>query len=180
MKKLLYFAALALVFAGTSCEKEEIGGTATEAMAGQWYVTVDGVDEAGQPLDDDYIDIFGDGQFIINTYNTSANDPTKMFISDLGDPYIGFTARINADQSALTFATDGEVENLSGNSNARFEALTITGGKILLGAGHQKNGSVCDSIVFYVTYAGDPYPAAWGHTKYRVSGVRYSGLAEND
>jgi len=33
MKKVLYFAALLLGFTLTSCEKEEIGGTATEATA---------------------------------------------------------------------------------------------------------------------------------------------------
>lgn len=182
MKKIFYFVALSLVLFGTSCEKEEIGGTATEAMAGQWYVTVDGVDENGNlALDDpDFLNVFGDGPFIINTYNTSANDPTKMFVGDLGDAYAGFTARIDADQAALTFASNGEVENESVNDNARWEALTITGGKILPGAGHQKNGSVADSIIFYVSFKGDPYPAAWGHAKYRVSGVRYSGLAEND
>lgn len=180
MKKLVYFAALALVIAGTSCEKNDIGGTATEAMAGQWYVTVDGVDENGNLPADDYADFFGDGQFIVNTYNTAANDPTKMFISDLGDPSIGFTARINSDQNALTFATAGDVENASGNANARYKTVNITGGKILLGAAHQKNGSVCDSIVFYVSYPDDPFPATNGFAKYRIRGIRYSGLAEND
>ncbi len=164
------------MFAGTSCDKEEVGGTATEAMAGQWYVTMDGVDDNGQPLDDDYLDFFGDGLFFVNTYNTSANDPTKMFIEELGDAYLGFYTRINAIPGSLEFATDGEVENLSG----RFNALTITDGKILLGAGHQNNGSPCDSIVFYVSFAGDPFPGMYGHSKYRVSGIRYSGLAEND
>ena len=61
MKKVLYFAALALMFAASSCEKSDIGGTATEKMAGQWYVLIDGVDEAGQPVADDYCDLFGCG-----------------------------------------------------------------------------------------------------------------------
>ena len=182
MKKVLYFAALALMFAGTtSCEKNEIGGTATEKMAGQWYVMIDGVDDAGNPIDDDYCDFFGDGNFFINTYNTAANDPTKMFIEELGDvTNCGLKARINVDQNAMTFSSNGEVENLSEYDNAKYEALTITDGKIMLGAAHQPNGSVCDSIVFYVSFKGDPYPPYYGYKKYRVRGVRYSGLAEND
>ena len=181
MKKVLYFAALALMFAASSCEKSDIGGTATEKMAGQWYVLIDGVDEAGQPVADDYCDLFGDGNFFINTYNTAANDPTKMFIEELGDVSLcGLKARINVNQDNMTFSSGGEVENLSENSNAKYSALTITDGKIMLGAAHQPNGSVCDSIVFYVSFKGDPYPAAYGYTKYRVRGVRYSGLAEND
>ena len=40
MKKILYFAALLFCAGLTSCEKDEIGGTATEATAGNWYVTV--------------------------------------------------------------------------------------------------------------------------------------------
>ncbi|MGX8683614.1 MAG: lipid-binding protein, partial [Bacteroidales bacterium] len=50
MKKVLYFAALLLTTVFASCEKEEIGGTATQATAGQWYVTIDAVDENGKPI----------------------------------------------------------------------------------------------------------------------------------
>ena len=38
MKKVLYFAALLFAITLTSCEKEDMGGTATESLAGQWYV----------------------------------------------------------------------------------------------------------------------------------------------
>jgi len=58
--------------------------------------------------------------------------------------------------------------------------VTITGGKILPKAGHQKNGSPADSIVFYVSFSDDDYSAAYGYAKYKVSGIRYSGLEEND
>ena len=61
MKKVLYFATLLLcaVFT-TSCEKEEVGSTATESMAGQWYVTVDAVDESGNLVYSDE-ELFGLG-----------------------------------------------------------------------------------------------------------------------
>ena len=48
MKKVLYMAASLLVcITILSCSKEEVGGTATESMAGQWYCTIDAVDENG-------------------------------------------------------------------------------------------------------------------------------------
>ena len=43
MKKIVYLFVAVLLFA--SCKKDEIGGTATESMAGEWYVYVDAVDE---------------------------------------------------------------------------------------------------------------------------------------
>jgi hypothetical protein len=46
-------------------------------------------------------------------------------------------------------------------------------------AGHQLNGSVADSIVFYVSFSDDTYPATYGYKNYKVSGVRYSGLEDN-
>ena len=48
MKKILFFVTALLAL--SSCSKEEIGGTATESMAGKWYVTIDAVDENGKPI----------------------------------------------------------------------------------------------------------------------------------
>ena len=48
MKKVLYFAAL--LFLATACEKEDIENTAAVSMAGQWYCTVDAVDDNGNPI----------------------------------------------------------------------------------------------------------------------------------
>ena len=61
------------------------------------------------------------------------------------------------------------------------KAMPVTiDGKILKGAGRQNNGSPADSIIFFVTYKNDPWYPDDGYTKYKVSGVRYSGLVEND
>ncbi|MDO4461734.1 MAG: lipid-binding protein [Bacteroidia bacterium] len=57
--------------------------------------------------------------------------------------------------------------------------VNITDGKILPGAGHQNNGSVADSISFYVVFSDDDYIGNF-YSKLHVAGVRYSGLAEND
>ncbi|MBR6716436.1 MAG: hypothetical protein IKI83_08335, partial [Prevotella sp.] len=53
-------------------------------------------------------------------------------------------------------------------------------GKILKGAGRQNNGSPADSIILFVTYKDDPWYPGDGYTRYKVSGIRYSGLEEND
>ena len=45
MKRIVYLFVAVLLFA--SCEKNEIGSTATESLSGQWYVNVDAVDENG-------------------------------------------------------------------------------------------------------------------------------------
>lgn len=174
MKKILYFAALLLTMTfATSCEKEKIGGTATEALAGDWYVTIDAADENGNVVEG-LEDPFGKGRIHVATFNTAANTADKLYVTDFGD-FWGFKVRTNSDVNALTFSTAGAVANESYDCN-----VTITDGKILPKAGKQNNGSAADSIVFYVSFDDDPYPAAYGYAKYKVSGVRYSGLEEND
>ena len=172
MKKVLYLAALLFCATFTSCEKEEVGGTATEAMAGDWYVTCDAVDEAGNVVIEDPFDY---GRVHILTYNTAANISDQLYIDDL-DEIWEFKVKATSDINALTFSTNGAI------ANETYEDcdVTITDGKILPMAGRQNNGSPADSIVFYVSFSDDPYPAAYGYAKYKVSGIRYSGLAEND
>ena len=192
MKKLLYFAALLFCAGMTSCEKEEIGGTATESMAGQWYVQIDAVDASGNPIEggEDY---FGLGRTILLTYNTSANVASEMFVDDNGEydlaaqygnrayPSYSLKSKVSINQDALTFSSSA-AENLSAVNGYGSElyAISIEDGKILKGAGHQNNGSAADSIVFYVRYANDPWYPDDGYERYKVSGVRYSGLVEND
>ena len=177
MKKVLYFALLLLGAGLTSCEKEEIGGTETEATAGDWYVMVDAADESGNVVEG-FEDLFGLGRVHMATANTAANLPTEMIVTDLGQ-FWDFKVKVNCDQQGLTFQT-----NTSENNNlvADYEDInvTISGGKIMPKAGRQNNGSPADSIVFYVSFSDDPYPAAYGYKNYKVSGIRYSGLEEND
>jgi hypothetical protein len=176
MKKVLYFAALLFcaVFT-TSCEKEEVGNTATVATAGQWYVTVDAVDENGNLVYSDE-DWFGLGQVLLVTANTAANKATEMIVDDLQN-FWGYRVKVTVDPVNMTFATNTSENN---NLNGDDINVTITGGKIVIGGGKQKNGSVTDTIEFYVSFSDDSYPAAYGYAKYHVYGVRYSGLTEND
>jgi hypothetical protein len=192
MKKVLYSAALLLLATLTSCEKEDIENTATVNMAGQWYVQVDAVDDAGNPVKNGE-DYFGFGRVLIVTSNTAANSTSEMLIDDLGSfdvaagygngnyPSYSLKSKINVDLGALTFSSNNAT-NLSDKNkfDSDLYPITIEGGKILPGAGRQNNGSVADSIVFYVKYAGDPWFPDDGYAKYKVSGIRYSGLVEND
>ena len=174
MKKVIYLATLLFCTTLASCEKEEIGGTATENIAGDWYVTCDAVDENGDvvPGLEDPLDL---GRFHILTYNTAANTDDQLYVDDLGE-FWEFKVKTTSDAKNMTFATNGAV------ANEAYEDcdVTITGGKILPKAGRQNNGSPADSIVFYVSFSDDPFPAAYGYTNYKVSGIRYSGLVEND
>lgn len=207
MKKLVYFAALLFCAGMTSCEKEEIGGTATESMAGQWLVRIDAVDDSGTPIEggENYFGLDGDGYSIMLTYNTSANSASEMWIDDMGEynvaaAYAGYyptyvfptyciKTKVSVDQSALTFKSV-ESENI-GDGYEWFDdddnllhgeyAMPVTiDGKILPKAGRQNNGSPADSIVFFVTYKNDPWYPDDGYAKYKVSGIRYSGLVENE
>ena len=55
MKKIVYMAAsLLLCMSIFSCSKDEIGGTSTESMAGDRYVTVDAVDANGEVVIEDF------------------------------------------------------------------------------------------------------------------------------
>lgn len=172
MKKILF--AIMAVLTLASCEKDEIGGTATQELAGDWYVTVSAVDDEGNLVYSDD-ELFGIGKIHMLTFNTNENVSDKMYVYDEGN-FWGFKVQTSCDVKARTFATDGAAANEEGDDIQ----VTITDGKILPKAGHQNNGSAADSIVFYVNFSDDVYPEAYGYSKYKVSGVRYSGLTEND
>ena len=171
MKKILLFACIAMGFVLASCEKEEIGGTATQALAGEWYVTADAVDENGELV---YEDLFGVGQFHINTYNTAANVANEIWVDDLGN-FWEFKVKASANVNNYIFNTPDSV------ANAYYDCkVLIEGGKILPAAATTPHGTAADSIVFYVSFDDDPYPAAYGYAKYKISGYRYTGLASDD
>ena len=177
MKKIFYFTALLLCSMMVSCDKEEVGGTATEATAGQWYVTVDGADADGNVIPG-FEDLYQLGRIVMLTFNTSANKADEMIVSDASS-FWDFKVKVSCDPANKTFSTNTTENN---NLVAGYEDINvqITNGKILPKAGKQNNGSPADSIVFYVAFSDDDAPADYGFTNYRVSGIRYSGLVEND
>lgn len=169
-KYLLLTLALALL---TACEKDDIGGTATEALAGDWYVLVTCVDDDGNTIYEDE-DFFGLGYTHLLTYNTAANVADEMFVDDLGN-FWEYKVRVTSDQSALTFSTDGSVANEYYDCD-----VVITDGKVIYGAATTPSGAAADSIVFYVNFSDDEYPDYYGYSKYKISGYRYTGLTADD
>jgi hypothetical protein len=163
---------LAGMLFATSCEKDEIGGTATESMAGEWYVTADAVDDAGNVV---YEDFYGYGNFMLNTYNTASNASDKLYVDDRGN-FWDFKLRVNCDLNSLTFQSSGAV------ANEAYEDcdVTITDGKILPKAATNPHGTAADSIVFYVTFSDDPFPEIYRYAKFKISGYRYTGLTSDD
>ena len=168
MKKAIFSIAMLFVAAAfVSCEKDPIGGTATEKMAGQWYVKVDIADDNGKVL---YDDPYGLGYMLMLTYNASNNDPNTLWVNDMKN-FWTFAVKTKCDLDKMTFSTNGPADNQSGDPIT----VDIKDGKILLGEGRQPNGSPADSIVFFVKFSDDQ-----DHLNYKISGHTYSGLAEND
>ena len=216
MRKIIFFATMLFVMA--ACSKDEIGGTEMESMAGQWYCTIDAVDDSGNPITqmldgspNDGSNYFGleTGKTIVLTYNVAANNNSQMWVNIMGVgnfakgyknpgyPDYDFCSVVNCNQQALTFSSteaaniadpviwSHEEEDAAGNKkvviDAQVDPMPVTiDGKILKGAGRQNNGSVADSIIMYVIYKNDPWYPDDGYTKYKISGIRYSGLVEND
>ncbi|WP_339735453.1 lipid-binding protein [uncultured Sunxiuqinia sp.] len=174
MKNLFLYTVLLIsgLFFVTSCEKEEIGGTATESMAGEWYVTGVAVDADGNIVYSDD-DLFGLGHFHLDTYNTSANNTTEMWIDD-NENFWDFKAKISVDLNTMTFqASDAQNEYYD-------MQVTVSDGKIMLGAATTPSGMPADSIVFLVNFSDDTYPEDFGFDSYRIAGFRYTGLTGDE
>lgn len=170
MKKFFILILLAFVVF-QSCKKDDIGGTATEAAAGEWFVTADAIKADGSIFEED---LFGLGHFLLATYNTSDNSTDKLWIDD-NKNFWEFKGVTKVDVNALTFSGDN-VNNVS----IAGETFTITNGKILKGAATTPSGMPADSIVFEVKFSDDTYPAKYGYDRYRIGGYRYTGLTNDE
>lgn len=173
MKKLfLYMGILALgLVSFSSCEKEEIGGVATQELAGEWLVIVDAVDADGNIVIAD-ADFFGLGYIHLDTYNTFSNTSTEMWLDDLQN-FWAYKVKVDVDFNGRTFQ--------SADAQNEYYDITvdISNGEILYDATTTPSGSAADSIVFNVNFSDDTYPVDYGFDSYRVSGYRYTGF-END
>jgi len=170
MKKILFLIMVVGAFL-TSCEKDKIGGTETQKIAGEWNVTVDAVDADGAVV---YEDLFGLDHINILTYNTEKNVPNEMWVDDEGN-FWEFQVIVNLDNANSTFSTNDYVEN-----NAYDSKVKITNGQVLYGAAKTPSGMPADSIIFYVSFDDDPYPAAYHYENYKISGYRYTGFADDE
>ena len=166
MKNIFKFLACTLLVLGvSSCAKEEIGGTAVQDMAGEWYVMVDAVDAQGNVVMEDP---YGMGFFELFTYNTNANLATEMYVDDNGN-FWDFRVKVNVDYVAKTFSASNALDDYN-------EIMVdLKDGKIVKNGATSPAGYSADSISFVVVfedddYVGDLYDALWIH------GYRRTGL----
>ena len=186
MKKILFALVALASFALVSCEKEKVGGTAVESMAGQWYVTVQGIDEDGTVLYTDD-ELYEFGPFVLLTYNDAADHSDKLFIQDTpnaeGYLFWDFKVKVDCDQDAGTFGLRGAVDYQNGID------IDVTNGKILKGAATTPSGMTADSIVLDILFEDDKYAApnegkpGWKAAYYdrlRMTGYRYTGFTADE
>jgi hypothetical protein len=172
MKKVLYLLILIVSIALVSCEKEKIGGTATQALAGEWYVRLDCVDESGNVV---YTgeEFYGIGRFMLYTYNTAANKTNEIWIDDCGN-FWEFKVKALAKIENLTFQANDAV-------NDYYDChVTIEDGKVTLNGAITPHGTTADAIEFYVSFDDDDSPLEYGFAKYKISGYRYTGFVQDE
>ena len=176
MKKILYSAFILAAGLLSSCNDTDLGGpknevekTATEALAGEWYVQAHGVDADDNIL---YEDVYGAGTFEILTYNTAANTASKMIVDDETN-FWEFKGEVNCNIENLTFSA-------TGISNAYYESsFDITEGKILLGAATSSYGHKVDSICFRLLLDDDDYAGKY-YDHLLVTGYRRTGFDQGE
>jgi hypothetical protein len=158
MKKIL-FALFITIVTLSSCQKDpEVGGTAVQAMAGEWWLQIDG--------EGDY--------YHFSTYNTAANSSTEMWIDDLGSFWSAdgsVKGKVAVNLADLSFS-GANIENADPEVPITF---SIESGKIIQnGAIGPVSKAVTDSISFIAEFSDDP------GTKYNLSGYRRTRFSEDD
>ena len=157
MKNKLLLLLISLSFGIMSCDlgdDPDPGGTATEAIAGEYYVQL-----LSAPGGDVYLDYS-----LVTISNTAANTANQIRISD--DEHIwGFNSVFNVDLATLTFSGDKVANALYDQPAASPykpigtidtigsvpKYMTITEGKVFPGAAHVPSLTTADSIAFYAT-----------------------------
>jgi Lipid-binding putative hydrolase len=158
MKNILGIATLIFLFTGCVKEKtDEAGGTATRAMAGEWWVQIKVNNALVVP---DY--------FKILTYNTAENIATKMWLDDHENIW-PFKFQVDVDPAGKTFAAP--------NASSTYTNITVklANGKILdkITKGPVSN-AVTDSIYFEAEFSDDP------GTTYQFTGYKRTRWPEDD
>lgn len=167
-KTIKYVFAAIVALAMSSCDKEDIGSTATVNVAGEWMVTIDAADAAGNIV---YEDFFGLGNVLFITYNTAANRADEMVVDDLGS-FWTFQVKVACDAKERTFGSSSWLDNMAYDSK-----VMVTDGVVVPNGTLSPSGTPVDAICFNVSFDDDEYPADYGFDHYVVSGYRRTGLA---
>lgn len=164
MKKYLILLFTALTFSLVSCEEDtEAGGTSVEKMAGDWWVTAHVMDNGVDAGD------VGVGHFRMQTFNTTANSATEMWLEDEAN-FWNYKVKVGVDYGERTFSTSDFVENIAYESKVK-----ITEGKVLENAAKTPSGMPVDSIVYFIQFDDDE-----DGLTYKVSGFRRTGFPADD
>lgn len=176
MKRILFLVSIAVL--AISCQKDPIGSVAAKALAGEWSVTYQCVDDNGEVIDSNLA-----GEYLrVFTFNAANNATDSIFVAD-EQYFIAYQAKVPCNMEQKTFGTPDALENLYGASGYHGPEVIIDNGKILSGAATTPSGMPADSIYFELTFVGgDYYTSLYGnygmeYTHYIVSGFRYTGLA---
>lgn len=164
MKKIIAIIAFSLV-ALVSCNKFQVENTATVNLAGNWVCTVYGDDGNGNWA------ILGGAEFL--TYNTVANVPTEIWITDQKGFWETF-CKIDANNGAFSFGKEGKeyLDNYNGVGQM------IWGGKVTNGGAKAPGTkSTVDKIEFFIAFSDDNTPYC---SPYYVAGYRRTGFPEDD
>jgi len=154
------FPAFILIFFFASCGKNlpDVGGTATQSMANEWWVT----------FSQDGNDLYGT-HVKIATYNTAANT-NEIWVDDFDGNVWDFKVKAQADLANLTFSASNAVSVIPGYDIK----VNITEGKIFPKMGVSKTGNVTDSIHMKIEFEDDP------GTIYELSGHGRTKFIEDE
>jgi hypothetical protein len=169
MKKIRNIVLMMTMLSLFSCSEFEPGGTATENLSGEWYVSVE-VNEDGA-WEDVTSAWLGVERITISTYNSAANVAGELIVDDGGN-FWDFKGKVVADPAGYVFGSEAVIANLSYDSE-----FIIRDGRVTLGGGISRSGRAVDAISFTVTFSDDD--PAYGFT-YRLSGTRITGFPEDD
>lgn len=136
-----------------ACSKDlpDAGGTATEALSNEWWVTDNGSTVRK-----------------ISTFNTSSSQDS-MWVSMTKAPDT-FLVKVKVDPASLTFS----VQNSKNVNGKRINTVSITNGKILLNGGKSQTGNITDSIYLEAEYSNAP------GVKHIFAGVARTRYEEDD
>ena len=173
MKKFAIYTLLICVsLLGVGCQDEpEPGGTATQDVAGEWWVSYYLDDGSGN-----LVDIWG-GYTKAMTFNTAENSATSLWVTDVGNFLYPFQVKVDYNANDKTFSVS-QGANVDDDGE-----VTIEDGRVLLGQGTSTSGVKTDSIYFVASFsvetdaANNPTPYA---SKVIVAGHRRTGFLEDE
>ena len=173
IKIISFVLALTTIVGLSSCQKFEPGGTATEAMCGEWLA---------------YSSDF-DMPFTLKTSNTTNNEANKIIVTDrtaagTGADFWGFTVKADCDLSAKTFSCTNVQNDYWTETQGVYTPydikISIRNGKITEKAIELPSGVKADKIEFEIWFEDIADAGAPADYFCKIVGYRKSGFYEDD